>query len=201
MTESPDTPRKHESGRQTPGARPSPDEYGDTGVPIDQIDPEEIVAHEDRLVDLEAQVEEWRSKYQRALADFQNYQRRSIENEREARRQGVTSVVTQLLGVLDNFDLALQSGASASAPEQLLEGVRMIRQQMHHALAAIDVRPIAPEPGAEFDPHRHEAVAQVHAEGVEPGRIAASFQSGYALGDRVLRPAKVSVSKAPDPEP
>ncbi len=180
-----------------------PDEYADTGGPVGDIDPEEIVAHEDRLAALEAAVEGWKAKYQRALADFQNYQRRSVENEREARRQGVTSVVAQLMGVLDNFDLALRTEAASDGVslEQIVQGVTMIRAQLLHALATIDVSRIEPAPGAEFDPHSHQAVAQVFAEGVEPGRIAATFQTGYRLGDRVLRPAKVSVAKADDSQP
>lgn len=188
---------RHGPGRREhaqPGER---DEYGDAGGPIGEVDPEEIVAHEDRAAELQAQVEEWKAKYQRSLADFQNYQRRAVENEREARRQGVTSVVSNLLAVLDNFDLALKNDPAKVSPEQIVQGVTMIRQQMLQALGAIDVRPIEPEPGAEFDPHRHEAVVQVQAEGIEPGRIAATFQAGYTLGERVLRPAKVSVSKGP----
>ncbi len=177
-----------------------PDEYADTGGPVGDIDPEAIVAHEERLGALEAAVEEWKGKYQRALADFQNYQRRSVENEREARRQGVTSVVASLLGVLDNFDLALRTDTTTGAVslEQIVQGVEMIRAQLLQALGAMGVSRIEPAPGAEFDPHSHQAVAEVFAEGVEPGRIAATFQTGYRLGDRVLRPAKVSVAKAGD---
>jgi len=197
------TMNEHEErARHGPGrrdhARPDHDprdEYGDAGGPVGDIDPEEIVAHEDRAASLAAEVEEWKAKYQRSLADFQNYQRRSIENEREARRQGVTSVVSNLLAVLDNFDLALKNDPTKASPEQIAQGVAMIRQQMLQALGAIDVRPIEPEAGAEFDPHRHEAVVQVEAPGVEPGHIATTFQAGYTLGDRVLRPAKVSVAK------
>ncbi len=190
-----DDPRHH-----APGRAASPDEFADTGGPVGNVDPEEIIAHEDRIGELEASVEEWKSKYQRALADFQNFQRRSVENEREARRQGVTSVVAQLLGVLDNFDLALRTDTSGVSIEQILQGVKLIRQQLLQALAAIDVSPIEPGPNDEFDPHRHEAVAQVDAKNVTPGRVAATFQSGYRLGDRVLRPAKVSVAKSVDAE-
>lgn len=190
-----DDPRQHGAGRAGHNA---PDEYSDSGGPVGDVDPEEIVAHEDRFAGLEAEVEEWKGKYQRALADFQNFQRRSIENEREARRQGVSSVVMQLLGVLDNFDLALSAGAASGSSEQILQGVSMIRQQLLQALSAIDVASIQPAAGDEFDPHRHEAVAQVDAEGVDAGRVAATFQTGYRLGDRVLRPAKVSVAKAPE---
>lgn len=181
------------------GAAPT-DDYADAGGPVGDVDPEEIIAHAERLDQLEASVEEWKSKYQRALADFQNFQRRSVENEREARRQGVTSVVAQLLGVLDNFDLALRTDSSGVSVEQIAQGVRLIRQQLLQALGAIDVSRIEPGPGDEFDPHRHEAVAQAPSHDIEPGRVAATFQAGYRLGERVLRPAKVSVAKPVDAE-
>lgn len=175
---------------------------GDAGGPIGDVDPEEIIAHTERLRALEdrlrAEIDEWKSKYQRALADFTNYQRRSIENEREARRQGVISVVQGLLGVLDNFDLALRTDPKAVSAEQIAQGVTLIKSQLMQALSAIGVGVIEPRPGDEFDPHRHEAVVQIPAAEIEPGRVAASFQAGYILGDRVLRPAKVSIATPPD---
>ena len=169
-------------------------------------DPDAIVAELDRLraqeAALRADAEDARSKYQRSLADFQNYQRRSIENEKEARRQGVTSVVSHLLGVLDNFDLAMLQDPSKASVQQILQGVGLIRTQLHQALAAAGVGSISPAPGSEFDPHRHEAVVQVPpGPGVAPGRIAAVLQVGYTLGERVLRPAKVSVARSDDQGP
>lgn len=165
-----------------------------------EVDPDAIVAELDRLREQEAalrgEAEEARSKYQRSLADFQNYQRRALENEKEARRQGVTSVVSHLLGVLDNFDLAMQQDPARASAQQIMQGVSLIRAQLLQALAAAGVGSISPAPGSEFDPHRHEAVVQVPAApGVGPGQIAAVLQVGYLLGERVLRPAKVSVAR------
>jgi molecular chaperone GrpE len=175
---------------------PNADEYGDAGGPVANIDPEEIVAHEESKV--RAELEDWKAKYLHALADFQNYQRRSIENEKEARRQGVIGVVSHLMGVLDNFDLALKQDPAKASAEQILQGVGMVQTQLVQSLSSLGVTAIAPKPGEEFDPHRHQAVAQVPTPGIEPGRIAECFQVGYALGDRVLRPAKAAVAKAPD---
>ena len=185
---------------QVDSAAPEADEYGDTGGPIGEINPDAIVNEQDDLARLEAEAEDWKNKYQRALADYQNYQRRARENEVEARRQGVTGVIGSLLSVLDNFDLALQSDQSKTSIEQVVQGVEMIRSQLHQALSMHDVTRIEPEVGDEFDPHQHEAVQQMECEDVEPGRIAALFQVGYTMGERVLRPAKVMVSKAPEPD-
>lgn len=177
------------------------EQCGDAGGPVGNIDPEEIVAHEERREaesKLRAEIEEWKGKYLHSLADFQNYQRRSAENEKEAKRQGVTSVVWHLMGVLDNFDLALRQDPAKASVEQIMQGVSMVKSQMLQALGSLGVSAIEPKPGETFDPHRHEAVAQVPSPDIEPGRIAACFQVGYALGDRVLRPAKTSVAKAAD---
>lgn len=183
---------KKDQPQNDPG--PNADEYGDAGGPIANIDPEEIVAHEESKV--RAELEDWKSKYLHALADFQNFQRRSMENEREAKRQGVIGVVSHLMGVLDNFDLALKQDPGKATTAQIMQGVSMVQTQMLQALAALGVRAIEPKPGDAFDPHMHQAVAQVPSADIEPGRIAACFQVGYALGDRVLRPAKTSVAKA-----
>jgi molecular chaperone GrpE len=183
----------------TEAERAMAEQCGDAGGPIGAVDPEEIVAHEacrEAEAKLRAEVEEWKGKYLHSLADFQNYQRRSLENEKESRRQGITSVVSQLMGVLDNFDLALRQDPSKANAEQIMQGVGMVKAQLLQALGSLGVNVIDPRPGEAFDPHRHEAVAQVPAEGIEPGRIATCFQVGYALGDRVLRPAKTSVSRS-----
>lgn len=170
-------------------------DFGDTGGPVGKIDPEEIIAHEGEA-NLRTELEDWKSKYLHALADFQNYQRRSLENEKEAKRQGIISVVSHLMGVLDNFDLALQQDPSKATTEQVMQGVSMVKSQMMQALGSIGVSAIDPKPGDPFDPHRHQAIAQVPSANLEPGSVASCFQVGYALGERVLRPAKTGVAKS-----
>ncbi|MBL0928468.1 MAG: nucleotide exchange factor GrpE [Phycisphaerales bacterium] len=151
-----------------------------------------------RLAETEQQLGEMTLRWQRAMADFQNYQRRALENEREARRQAIASVVRDLLGVLDNFGLALNVDAEKSSARQVLSGVTAIRDMMRQVLAGHGVAVIEPGPGDEFDPLRHEAVLQIPAAGVEPGRVAQLLTAGYALEGRTLRPAKVAVAKPSD---
>jgi molecular chaperone GrpE len=143
--------------------------------------------------ELRAEVEEWKGKYQRALADYQNYQHRAARNEEEARKQGVKRVCESLLPVLDNFDLALQGDPSTLTVESVLKGIVVTRDELLHALAQHGVTIVEPDPGDEFSPTHHEAVMQQDHEEVEPGAVVASLQKGYAMGDRTLRPAKVSV--------
>jgi molecular chaperone GrpE len=132
--------------------------------------------------------------FKRALADFQNFQRRAALNEQEARRQGVTSVLGSVLPVLDHFDLALTQATPDDASRRIMDGVRLIRSELIRALEAHGVTLINPQPNDEFDPNKHSAIMQQPADGVHPGRVSATFQPGYVLGDRVIRSAKVAVA-------
>ena len=166
---------------------------GDPDATADLID--QITAERDEAI---ANWKQSASDYQRALADYQNFQRRAVGNEAEAHRQGVTSVLGSILPVLDHFDLALSQKPTDDAGTKILEGVQVIRAELIRALENHGVKLIHPQPNDEFDPNRHSAIAQIKAEGVEPGRVSMTMQPGYLLGERVIRSAKVGV--APKPE-
>lgn len=161
---------------------------------------------EDGAVDLDAVIglieqftaerDELRERAVRALADFQNYQRRAALNEQEARRQGLVTAVQSLLAPLDHLELALQQDERTASAAQIKQGVQGARDQLLRALGSHGVEPIVPRPGDEFDPGRHEAMLEQPAEGVAPGRVSQAFQTGYIMGERVLRPAKVAVAPA-----
>ncbi len=146
------------------------------------------------LARLHAEVEDARQKYLRTLADFQNFQRRAYQNEQAARQGGIASVVERLVTVIDHFDMALAQDLSLASAQSVVDGVRAIRDEFLKTLQQSGVRLIAPAPGEEFTPGTHEAIMQMPAEGVEPGRVAKVFQAGYALGDRVIRAAKIAVA-------
>jgi molecular chaperone GrpE len=148
---------------------------------------------EQRLAEVEAERTAINEKYLRTLADYHNSQRRAAANEREARLQGVTGVVLNVLGVVDHFDLALGQDPSKASAESILGGVKLIRDELLRVLQNQGVALISPEPGDEFDPHQHQAVVQSNAPDIEPGHVVATLQAGYALGERIIRPAKVSV--------
>lgn len=151
---------------------------------------------EDALQQLTAERDAANEKYLRALADLQNFQRRSRLNEEEARRQGMTSVLLSILPVLDHFDVAIEQTSKTKPDDPVLEGMRVIRAELVKALNLHGVSIISPSPNEEFDPHRHQAVAHQPAgdSGVQPGNVLSTFQAGYTLGDRVVRPAKVAVA-------
>lgn len=155
-----------------------------------------------RAAELEQQFAEAQSRYLRSLADFQNFQRRAMLNEQEAKSQGKGQVVQSLLGVLDNFDLALNVDTAKASAESVVKGVQVIREELLRVLQAHGVGIINPARGDEFDPNVHQAVVQQDAEDLEPGQIVNTLQPGYTLAtslpgaprqDRVIRPAMVAV--------
>jgi molecular chaperone GrpE len=146
---------------------------------------------EQRVTALEKEVADLKEARLRAVADLQNTARRGVENEARARSQGVMGAARAIFPVLDHVDLALQQkGLSA---EQAAQALAMLREELARSLEKVGVERIDPKVGQPFDPGVHEAVMKQAVDGVEPGCVSMAFQSGYRLGDSVLRPAKVAV--------
>ena len=150
------------------------------------------------LAELHKQVEEKQTAYLRVLADFQNFQRRSRENEMRARDHGVAHVARAIVPVLENMDLALGHDLRSLDANKLADAVTLMRSELLKALGQCGIERIDPKPGCEFDPTFHEAVMQQAVEKIGPGRIGQCLQAGYRLGEIPLRSAKVAVT--PNPE-
>lgn len=155
----------------------------------------------EQIARLRAQLEDLNQKYLRTVADYQNAQRRALREQDEARRQGLTSVALGVLGVIDHFDLALLQDPEKATAAQIMSGVKVIRDELIKVLNSYGVTEINPAPGDEFDPHIHQAVMQTETDAVPPGSIVQTLQTGYTLGDRVIRPAKVSIRPKADEFP
>ena len=133
-------------------------------------------------------------KLARAQADFQNSRKR-LQAESDQRAQYANaSLIKSLLPVIDNFERALSQDPSKTDTTTLLKGMQIVHDQWLNVLKQQQVREIAPQPGEPFDPSQHEALMQQESEHPE-GSVVQLFQKGYALHDRMLRPAQVSVSK------
>jgi len=150
---------------------------------------------------LRAEAEAHKDRTLRALAELENVRKR-LERERdEARIYAVTRFARDLLTVGDNLSRALAAipaEARAKADNSLkavLDGVEATERELKAALARHGVKPIEAE-GQRFDPHLHQAIAEVPAKSAEPGTVMHVVQPGYTLGDRLLRPAMVTVAKA-----
>jgi molecular chaperone GrpE len=130
----------------------------------------------------------------RALAEVSNNQRRAVENERRIEQAARASACRTVLPVLDQIGMALDQDLETLSAVQLAEGVSLIRDELIKALADMGVDWITPEVGDEFDPVRHEAMLRQASADVESNHIVAVMQAGYAMGEQVLRPAKVSIA-------
>ena len=145
---------------------------------------------------LQIALQDSHDRYLRTLAEFQNYQRRALQNEQVSKREGMKSVATSIVNVIDHFDLAMNQDTSKVSAEQIVAGVRIIRDELMRSLAQHGVVAILPAKNDLFEPGKHAAVMHQIADGVEPNHVVMCMSAGYMFHDQVLRPAKVSVAPA-----
>lgn len=141
-----------------------------------------------------AEIAELKTKLARWQADFQNLQRRSAQEVISERDNANANFAKALLQVLDHFDMALSVDPSKVDAKSILDGVKITYDELKKILANRGIESYDPT-GKAFDPHMHEAITQEASDAHPPMTVTQTFQNGYKLGDRVLRPAKVKVSK------
>lgn len=144
---------------------------------------------------------EFKDKLLRTLAEMENLRRRTEREVADARTYGVTGFARDVLAVADNMHRALEvvdADARAQADASFkgfIEGIELTERELLKSLEKNGVRQFSPV-GQKFDPNVHQAMFEVPNADVPPGHVAQVIQSGYMIGDRVLRPALVGVSKA-----
>jgi len=143
------------------------------------------------LAEAQAKIEQQRDTMMRAVADAENARKRAQAEAANAQKYALERFAEGLLPVVDSLEAALKSGSLAGD----ISGVELTLKQLKGALEKSNVRDIDPKPGERFDPYRHQAMAAVPSE-AEPNTVVSVMQKGYALHDRVLRPALVTVAKA-----
>lgn len=143
-----------------------------------------------KIAEQEAVIQEYTDLLKRSRAEFENYQKRVERESRELRTIVKREILSKLLGLVDDTELAVRQ--LENAPKEVLGGVNMILAKMHKLLQEEGVTEI-PCKGAP-NPERHEVVLQVES-GLPAGEIAQVLQKGYMMGDTVLRYSKVAVSK------
>lgn len=142
------------------------------------------------------ELEKFRDLALRTAADFDNYRKRAAREKEDAIRYANTSLLENLLPLLDNFELGLEAARSAPDAAAILEGLAMVRRQFQDFLTSAGVEEIKTE-SAEFDPNLMEAVGHEPDDQVPEGHVLRQARRGYKLRDRLLRPASVFVSKGP----
>lgn len=142
-----------------------------------------------------AQAEEHRQLYLRALADFENYKKRTERFMRERSDERRRELLVRLLPVLDNLQRAAAFREQGTPAEQLVDGLLATVKQFTSLLEAEGVRPLELK-GKAFDPAVSEAIATRDDDAAEPNTVVDEARKGYMIGDDILRPAQVIVSKA-----
>jgi len=136
----------------------------------------------------------------RAHAELENYRKRANRHLEDEKRYAALPLMRDLLPVVDNLERAIQSADQEGGSARLVEGVKMVAQLLAMVLDRHHCRRIEAQ-GAVFDPHVHEAIAQLPSEQVPPGQVLEVTQTGYQLHDRVVRPSQVVVSGRPATTP
>jgi molecular chaperone GrpE len=157
------------------------------------LDHPSYVALEEKLTLAEKQAHENWEKSVRALAELENVRRRADKDVSNAVRFGMEKMVTALLPIKDSLEHALQI-ANKQAEPTMMEGLELVVKLFTDTLEKFEVKEINPE-GALFDPHTHEAMSMQEAPDVPPNTVLTVFQKGYSLSGRIIRPARVVVSK------
>ena len=141
------------------------------------------------IAQLQEQLTQTQDQYQRVLAEYANYKRRTDQEKEQLGSFVKAEVLKALLPSIDNLERAVD----APDGEEYRKGVEMVVRQLGEALATLGLEEI-PALNQVFDPERHNAVMREDADGVEPETVTEVYQKGYALGARVLRPAMVKVA-------
>ena len=146
------------------------------------------------LTEAQEAMAELNERIVRLTADFDNFRKRAQREKDEARQFANQGLLEKLLPVLDNFEMALT--AVKDADSSVRDGVQMILDQLLGVLKESGVEPVDAM-GQLFDPNLHEALSQEETTEVEEGIVVQQVQRGYKLNDRLVRPARVVVAKAP----
>jgi molecular chaperone GrpE len=180
----------------------------DTGESIEDIEQEmEVAAQEadqtlsrhrrgnptpqaEESVATSEEVQQWKNRYLRTLADFENFRKRTEREKAEYFRYALAGLMKDLLPVLDNFDRSLEH---AEEGDDFHKGVLLIYKQLFDALTRVGLKPID-QANVRFDPNVHEAVIREEDPSVPNHTVVAILQRGYFLHDRLLRPAMVKVA-------
>lgn len=143
---------------------------------------------------------ESQDKLLRVMAEFENYKKRIAKDHAEQSQYVHEAILKELLKVMDDFDRIMDHlpEEKTTAVQGLIEGIQLVHKDFFNILEKFGLQPVST--ATAFDPHLHEAIAQVESNDHPPGKIVACHRRGYQLHNRLLRPASVTVAK-PKKEP
>jgi molecular chaperone GrpE len=167
---------------------------------VQQDDPSAPAAAPKPSTSLDRELADTKDRLLRTLAEMENLRKRTEREVADARTYGISAFARDVLTVADSMHLALEAldkelrEKSDSAAKALLDGVELTERALMNALEKHGVKRIDPL-GQKFDPNKHQAMYEADDASVPAGHVSQVVQAGYLIGDRVLRPALVAVSK------
>ncbi len=147
-----------------------------------------------KLAEAERKVEENWDKFLRAQAEMENLRRRMERELQNVQKYAIEKFAKDLLSVVDSLELGLKAAIETDDLNKIREGIELTLKQLLTVFDRFNIRSIDPV-GEKFNPEFHQAMATEEVKGVEPDRVVKVFQKGYALNDRLIRPALVVVAK------
>lgn len=150
----------------------------------------------DPVADALAQAEKFKNDYLYLRAEFDNYKKHAIKERADLLKYGSERVLIDILGVLDNFERALETKATPENLSQYVKGVELTANDLRTALTKFGVTEV-PALGQNFDPAMHEALSSEETAQYQPGQVSRVFKKPYKLHDKLIRPGQVVVAKKP----
>ena len=145
----------------------------------------------DKIEELEKQIEDRDDKYKRLQAEYSNYMRRTQEEKQTIGIFANEKIITELIPVIDSMERAMD--ACSDKEDNMYKGIELVHKQLMDCLQKFEVEEISAL-NEDFDPNLHLAVMQESVEGVEPNKVIMVMQKGYKLKTKVIRPTMVKVS-------
>jgi molecular chaperone GrpE len=175
---------------------------GPDAVPADEaaMQPDAAPAAPKASTSLDRELADYKDRLLRTLADMENMRKRTEREVADARVYGISAFARDILGVADNMHRAMQAlddelrAKADDTMKALLDGVELTERELINVLEKHGVKKIEPL-NQKFDPNRHQAMFEVEDVSVPSGTVVQVMQAGYLIGERVLRPALVAVSK------
>ena len=147
----------------------------------------------DEKAELEKKANDYLDRYQRTLAEFDNFRKRTMKEKASMYDDGVRDSVLKLIPVVDNFERAVSAVSEEEKESGLYKGIEMVLKQFTEILTSLGVQEIEAE-GKAFDPNLHNAVMHIEDENFGENEVAAVLQRGYICKDKVIRPSMVQVA-------
>lgn len=192
-----------EAGAETPAEKSGnrggqPDIGGSLAAGAEQVPEEEPGGQDAEIEALRNEVKANFEKFLLTQADFENYKKRVTKEHADNLKFALTPLLREMAGMIDNLERAVEHtrNGQGDAAEALVDGIEMVIKQVHETLERFHVTRIEAA-GKPFDPELHEAMTVVETEDVPENQVIDVFEAGYQMHGRIVRPARVSVSKRP----